>query len=72
MALVDMVIPVGKSEPDEITIRLTAAGEVEIRQLGQVVTITKDRRVELLDVLVIASKAVDLMTRPRPTRTQEV
>lgn len=72
MALVDLTIPIGTHETDEILVRLTDAGEVELRQLGQVVTIGKGKRVEVLDALIVAYKAVDTMSRRREAKPREV
>ena len=71
MALVDLTIPVGKGERDEISVQLTDAGEVELRQLGQVVTIAKDRRVEFVDAVVVAYKALDHLAKAQKRAPKE-
>jgi len=71
MAVVDLTIPVGKGERDEIVVCVTDAGEVELRQLGQVVTIAKDRRVEFVDAVVVAYKALDHLAKAQKRAPKE-
>ena len=59
MALTDLRIPVGVGKGEQIVVSLSPAGDVEIRQLGQTVTIGKEDRAELIDALIVAYKAVD-------------
>ena len=72
MALTDLRIPIGTHETDEMMVTITDAGEVELRQLGQVVTIARSKRVEVLDALVVAYKAVDQITRRQEAKPREV
>ena len=71
MAVVDLTIPVGKGERDEIVVCVTDAGEVELRQLGQVVTIAKERRVEFVDAVVVAYKALDHLAKAQKRAPKE-
>jgi len=59
MALTDLRIPIRMGEEDQIVVKLSSAGDVEIRQLGQAITVRKEDRAELIDALIVAYKAVD-------------